>query len=213
MRLTTLSTGPPPWYERSYTPGNSCRYRLTLVHVSECRPIFGANPLRHGHLHHQSRGSYLRTNPTLAAMATTIAAWRLAGWSIRSIAAQMGASRSGVHGILVRIGLAGYWSPGNHEAGRLSRRAAEAVSLLAHRHARRLTWRQRVVLQGLVGGLTTNAIAAELGIQPASVASLMVTARRRLSVPWRRRSRARRSPPADPATLLAALGHDHLGKR
>jgi FixJ family two-component response regulator len=117
----------------------------------------------------------------------------------------MNASRSGVHGVLMRIGLAGYPLPRSRVVAALSRRAAEAVALLTHRHARRLTWRQRVVLQGRVRGLTTDAIAAELGIQPASVGGLVATARRRLDRPWRRRSRARRSPPADLAALLAAL--------
>jgi DNA-binding NarL/FixJ family response regulator len=168
--------------------------------------------MHHRHLRHDRRGSYLRTNATLANRAATIAVLRRSGVTIRAIAASVGMSRSGVQGVLARVGLAGVQPQRSRHPVVLSRRAADAVALLVHPLARRLTWRQRVVLQGRVRGLTTDTIAAELGIQPASVSSLVATARRRLGSAWRRRSRARRSPPADMATLLDVLGHDHIGK-
>jgi DNA-directed RNA polymerase specialized sigma24 family protein len=50
--------------------------------------------------------------------------------------------------------------------------------------------------------MATEAIARDLGIRQGGVRSLLATARRRLGKPWRRRSRARRPPPAD----LSAFG-------
>ncbi len=159
----------------------------------------------HGHLHHEQRGSYVRTNGTLTAMATTIAARRLAGWSIRAIAAQVDGSRSGVHGVLVRIGLAGCCLPRSSTPVWLSERAREAVGLLVHPHARRLTWRQRVVLQGYVRGMATRAIAAELGVTSNAVRAQVIAAKQCGGQPWQRRSRARRATSITHGDVLALL--------
>lgn len=157
----------------------------------------------HGHLPSARPGRYMRTNQGLAPWAADIAALRRSGVTVRGIAASLGASRSGVHGLLARLGLAGVRPPRSRQPVALSRPAAEAVALLVHPLARRLTWRQRAALQGRVRGMATIAIAADLGIRPASVGSLVATARRRLGRPWRRRSRARRPASLDPATWAA----------
>lgn len=159
----------------------------------------------HGHLQPARPGRYMRTNQVLVPWAPDIAALRRSGVTVRGIAASLGASRSGVHGLLARLGLAGVRPARPRQPVALSRTAAEAVALLVHPLARRLTWRQRAALQGRVRGMASVAIAADLGIRPESVCGLIATARRRMGRPWRRRSRARRPPPADLAALLAAM--------
>lgn len=150
-----------------------------------------------GNLHAACCGRHMRTRAFPAPLAAEMAALRHAGVTVRGIAVCLGASPSGVHGLLARLGLAGTRPPLSGKRVVLSRRAAEAVALLVHLRARRLTWRQRAVLQGRVRGMATEAIARDLGIRQGGVRSLLATARRRLERPWRRRSRARRLPPAD----------------
>lgn len=150
-----------------------------------------------GNLYAARCGRYMRTRAFPASLAAEMAALRHAGVTVRGIAASLDASPSGVHGLLARLGLAGTRPQLSGQRVALSRRAAEAVALLVHPRARRLTWRQRAVLQGRVRGMATEAIAADLGIRWDSVRALVAVARRRLARPWRRRSRARRPPPAD----------------
>lgn len=149
-------------------------------------------PLRRVHC-----GRHLRTKPYPAPLASEMAALRRSGVTVRGIAASLDASPSGVHGLLARLGLSGTRRQLSWQPVGLSRPAAEAVALLVHPRARRLTWRQRAALQGRVRGMATGAIARDLGIRQGGVRSLLATARRRLGKPWRRRSRARRVPPAD----------------
>lgn len=150
-----------------------------------------------GNLHAARCGRHMRTRAFPAPLAVEMVALRRAGATVRGIAACLGASPSGVHGLLARVGLAGARPPRSGKQVALARSAAEAVALLVHPRARRLTWRQRAALQGRVRGMPTEAMARDLGIRQGGVRSLLATARRRLGRPWRRRSRARRLPPAD----------------
>jgi FixJ family two-component response regulator len=87
----------------------------------------------------------------------------------------------------------------------LSRKARAAIGLLTHPLARRLTWRERVVLQALVRGQSAQALAPEAGVGASALSERLAAAQRRLAIPWRRRTRARRQPPADLTELVAAL--------
>lgn len=159
----------------------------------------------HGHLHGAIPGRHMRTSPALATLAPQVVALRRSGVTIRGIAASLGASRSGVHGLLARLGLAGMAWDRSRQPVVLSQRAMAAIGLLTHPCARRLTAAERTVLGGVVRGMTLRAIAANLGMRPSAIGERLAAARRRLGRPWRRRSRARRLPPADLAALLAAL--------
>jgi hypothetical protein len=157
----------------------------------------------HEPLHCPDCGSYMRTRPVLAGLAPRIVALRRSGVTVRGIAASLGASRSGVQGLLARLGLTGERPPRTRRPVLLSRKARAAIGLLTHPLARRLTWRERVVLQALVRGQTAQALAAEDGIGASALSERLHAARRRLARPWRRRSRARRPAPLDPATWAA----------
>jgi hypothetical protein len=157
--------------------------------------------LRRDHFCHESR-----TNAVLPWEACQMAALRRSGVRVRAIAQAMGRSRSGVQGVLARLGLAGRPWPRTRRPVVLTRRAEAAVGLLCHPHARRLTWRQQAVLWGRVRGEPPGRIAADLGIRPDSIRWHVQAARQRLARlgrPWRRRSRARRPAPLDPATWAA----------
>ena len=159
----------------------------------------------HCHLHGAIPGSYMRTRPVLAGLAPRIVALRRSGVTVRGIAASLGASRSGVQGLLARLGLAGERPPRTRRPVLLSRKARTAIGLLTHPLARRLTWRERVVLQALVRGQSAQALAPEAGVGASALSERLAAAQRRLARPWRRRSRARRHPPADLAELLTTL--------
>lgn len=165
------------------------------------------------HLHRDHCGRHLRTRPLLATLAPEITAQRCSGVTVRAIALSLGASRSGVYGLLVRLGLAGTCPARCARPLVLDRRACEAVALLTHPHARRLTWRQRLALQGCVRGMTTTAIATNLGISATGVRSLIATARRRVERSWRRRSRARRRQPIDLTTWDALVPRWQLARK
>jgi DNA-binding NarL/FixJ family response regulator len=136
-----------------------------------------------------------------------MAARRRSGQSVRTIAQAMGRSRSGVQGVLARLGLAGRPWPRTRRPVVLSRRAEASVGLLLHPQARGLTWRQQAVLWGQVRGDPPARIAAHLGIRPDSIRWHVQAARQRLArlglgcQPVRRRR-----PGADLAVLPAALG-------
>lgn len=184
--------------------GNSRNDRLSLVMESDHSPCFRRNPMAHEHIRPAHCGRHMRTKPGLAHIATQIVTLRRTGVTIRAIAASVGASRSGIHGLLARLGLGGVRPARSRRPMVLSQRTRQAVALLTHPNARRLTWRQRVALQGWVRGMSAAAIATDLSIRSSSVCSLIATARQRIARPWCRRSRARRQAKVDLADLLAA---------
>ena len=186
--------------------GNSCSYRLSLVLESDRGTFFRRNSMAHKYIRPAHCGRHMRTKPGIAHIATTIVTLRRSGVTIRAIAASVGASRSGIHGLLARLGLSGMRPTRSRRPLIVSKHVRQAVALLTHPNARRLTCRQRVALQGWVRGMSSAAIATDLGIWPNSVCSLVATARQRIERPWRRRSRARRQPMAHLDDLLATLG-------
>jgi hypothetical protein len=161
--------------------------------------------LRRDHFCHESR-----TNAVLPWEACQMAALRRSGVRVRSIAQAMGRSRSGVQGVLARLGLAGRPWPRTRRPVVLTGSAEAAVGLLCHPQARRLTWRQQAVLWGRVRGDPPWSIAADLGIRPDSIRWHVQAARERLARLGMGRCRRvlRRRPGADLATLLAALEAD-----
>jgi len=140
----------------------------------------------------------------LAGLAAEIVALRRSGSTVRAIAAHLGISSSGVHGLLARLGLAGERPRRDPRRAWLPERTRGAIALLTDTCARRLTWRERVVLQGRVRGDPVEAIATDLGIRPGSVNGHVAAARGRLARPWRRRSRARRRR-CDLAAFIALM--------
>lgn len=149
----------------------------------------------------------MRTNRPLTPLAPRIAALRRSGATVRAIATALAVSPVGVHGLLARLGLAGV-RPRTRQP--LPRSALAAIAILAHPKARRLTWRQRVVLQGRARGMTTAAIATDLGISPASVRSLVASARMVIARPWHRRPRTQRKR-CDLADLMALVEGPEAG--
>lgn len=151
-----------------------------------------------------------RTNAVLPWEACQMATLRRSGVRVRAIAQAMGRSRSGVQGVLARLGLAGRTWLRTRRPVVLTRRAEAAVGLLCHPQARRLTWRQQAVLWGRVRGEPPGSIAADLGIRPDSIRWHVQAARQRLARLGMGRCRRvlRRRPGADLAALLAALEAD-----
>ncbi len=123
----------------------------------------------------------LRTSRFLAPLACRIAALRRAGARVRAIAGMVAASPSGVQGVLGRIGYAGRRWPQASRPVALSVQAREAIALLTHRRAPRLSWREREALAGRVRGESGERIAASLGISPAGDRALVASARRRIA--------------------------------
>src|SRR5262245_55111452 len=133
----------------------------------------------------------MRTNADLA---IAIATQRLAGSTVRAIAAHVGLSSSGVQGVLARLGLLGL-GRGRALYGRLPplpANARRAVRLLAHPRAHRLTARQRVILGLRARGLGTATIADHLGIGPSAVQGHLAAARYRIDRMQDRAPRCRR---------------------
>jgi hypothetical protein len=136
-----------------------------------------------------------------------MAALRRSGVRVRAIAQATGWSRSGVQGVLTRLGLAGRTWPRTRHPVLLTKSAQVAVALLCHPQARRLTWRQQAVLWGRVRGEPPWSIATALGIRPDSIRWHVQAARQRLARLGRVRCRRvqRQDRDADLAALLAAL--------
>jgi hypothetical protein len=148
-----------------------------------------------------------RTNAVRPGDACHMAALRRSGVRVRAIAEATGWSRSGVQGVLTRLGLAGRTWPRTRHPVLLTRSAQAAVALLCHPQARRLTWRQQAVLWGRVRGEPPGSIAASLGVRPDSIRWHVQAARQRLARLGMGRCQRvpRRHPDADLAALLATL--------
>lgn len=114
-------------------------------------------------------------------MACRIAALLQAGGMVRAIAGMVAASPSGVQGVLARIGYAGHRWPQAPRPVALSAQAREAIGLLTHARAPRLSWREREALAGRARGESGDRIAATLGISPAGVRGRIASARRRIA--------------------------------